>query len=91
MNDKNNLNNLSSKIDKANVGISYKKPKNIKNRQLIVLIISGVFMCGTIIGAGFAINEAIKVLNKKNTNVVEKQKFEIEDVFKTLLKTKIIS
>ncbi|EGZ31706.1 hypothetical protein [Malacoplasma iowae] len=87
MDNKKNLNNLSSQINKANVGISYKKPKNIKNKQFIVLTVSGLFMCGTIIGAGFAINEAIKVINKKSSKNQVKENIESKEVFKLFLKT----
>ena len=90
MNNKNNLNDLSSQIDKANVGISYKKPKYIKNRQLTVLIISGIFMCGTIVGAGFAINEAVKVINQKNSKQVQQLNSQSKEVFTVFLKTKNI-
>ena len=77
MNNKNNLNDLSSQIDKANVGISYKKPKYI-------------FMCGTIVGAGFAINEAVKVINQKNSKQVQQQNSQSKEVFTVFLKTKNI-
>lgn len=47
-----------------NITTIKKKTKKLQNKQIIVLIISFFVMCGTIVGAGFAIDAAIK----KNVN-----------------------